>query len=137
MTISIILIDDNLLFRSTVEEYLRTVSDVKIVGQAGDGVEGLSLANAVKPDVVVMDWVMPKMGGLNAARLMIGQLAGVRIVVLSMHDDEIHVRNAVQIGAYGYVLKEDTVEHLVQAIRAAAKGKQYFSPRIRSMLGNH
>ena len=75
-----------------------------------------------------------EMGGLEATRRLKERLPATRVIVLTMHADEIHVQNAVQSGASGYILKEDTVEHLIRAIRTVAGGKPYYSPRIRSII---
>jgi len=134
MTISVVLVDDNLLFRKTVAEYLRTVPDIQIVGEANNGMDAQVQVLAVNPQVLVMDWMMPRMGGWEALRLLRLEAPWVRVIVLSMHADEVHVQNAVQNGARGYVLKEDTVDHLPRAIRAVARGERYFSPRLEPLI---
>jgi two-component system response regulator DegU len=136
MTITALLIDDNQLFREGVAEFIRIAPDIHIVGQAANGLDGFVLAEETRPDVVIMDWIMPGMGGLDATRLIKQRLPEIQVIVLTMHADEFHVKNALRGGARGYLLKEDTVEHLVQAIRTVAGGDRYFSPRLLPIVQN-
>jgi two-component system, NarL family, response regulator NreC len=131
MTISILLVDDNAVFRKAVLSFLNSAGDFQVIGEAGDGLEALELAENLRPDVIVMDWAMPRLGGMETTFQLMKAFPQAHIIVLSMHSDHIHVQSAVQAGACGYVLKEDTVEHLAKAIHAAAAGLLYFSPMLK------
>lgn len=137
MTISVVLIEDNKIFRKGVFDYLRITSDINVVGLAKNAIEGIKLTEARNPDVVVMDWVMPGMTGLEATRLMVENIPGVRVVMLTMHADVVHVQRAIESGVRGYIIKDDTTEHLVPAIKAVAAGKEYYSPRILPVVNAH
>ncbi len=134
MSISVLIVDDNRLFRKAVVDYLSTAPDIQIVGQASNGIDAQAQVLATQPQVVVMDLSMPRMGGLEALRLLRLQTPGLPVILFTIHNDPFHVRCAIQNGACGYVLKEDTVDHLVCAIRAAASGEKYFSPRIQPLV---
>jgi DNA-binding NarL/FixJ family response regulator len=104
--------------------------DCEVVGEAGDGLEMLRLAERLQPDVVVLDLIMPGLNGLDALPALAQRSPRTRVVVLSMHADESFVQQALKSGATGYALKGSEPEMLVQAVREAAAGRRYLSPPL-------
>lgn len=136
MTISIILVDDHIIFREGVCAFLEATTDFHIAAVAGDGLQALELAERLRPDVVVMDHMMSGMTGLEVLCRLLKQQPNTHVVILSLHDDEFYVGNAIQNGANGYILKEDVVAHLAFAVTAAADSQLYFSPSLRERIIN-
>jgi DNA-binding NarL/FixJ family response regulator len=134
MPISVLLVDDHKLFRESLRGLLEATTDFAIVGEAGNGMEGQALAENLRPDVVVMDCAMPTVNGLEATLRLRKKLPDTYVVILSMHDEESYVSSAIQNGASGYILKDDVINHLKQAVTVAVAGKLYFSPSIRERV---
>ena len=129
--IRIVLADDHALVRQGFRRILEDESDLAVVGEAGSGLEAIELVKTLQPDVVVMDMAMPEMNGLHAAREILKQRASTRILILSMYSDEQYVRNALDAGVHGYILKGALETDM---IRAVAAGQQYLSPELASVL---
>ena len=134
MTISILLVDDHVIFREGVRAFLEATTDFHIAGEAGDGAQALVMAGRLRPDVVVLDYMMPGMSGLEVVRSLHTHLPETRVVMLSLHDEEFYVLNTIMNGASGYILKEDVTAHLALAINAAAIGCFYFSPILQERI---
>ena len=134
MTLSILLVDDHIIFREGVRTFLEATTDFQIAGEAGNGQLALALARRLRPDVVVLDYMMPGMSGLAVVRSLHKHLPETRVVMLSLHDEEFYVLNCIMNGASGYILKEDVSAHLALAITAAASGCFYFSPILRERI---
>ena len=130
----IILVDDHAVIRRGLRLLLDQQEDFDVVGEARDGREAVQLAEALRPDVAVMDISMPNLNGIEAARQIVTKQLGVAVVILSLHADEGYVLRALRAGARGYLLKECPPEELIQAIRAASEGKAFFSPVVSRML---
>jgi DNA-binding NarL/FixJ family response regulator len=128
MTISVLLADGHAIFREGVRTLLETNADFKIIGEAGNGKEVLALAEHLHPDVVVLDYVMPGLNGMDVTWQLHTKQPQTHVVILSMHADKAYILKAIDNGARGYVAKEDIVDHLIKAVRAAAAGRPYFSP---------
>ena len=120
-TIRVVLVDDHALVRQGFRRILEDDSDITVVGEAGNGLEGLALAKKLDPDVVVMDMAMPEMNGLHASIEMLKQRPGSRILILSMYSDEQYVKNALDAGVKGYILKNAIETDLTRAVRAVAR----------------
>jgi len=127
MPISILLVDDHAIFRKGIRLLLETRADFHVLGEASSGVEALAMAAELRPDVMILDWVMPGLNGLDVLRQ---AQPGVRVVVLSMHSDEAYVASALQNGACAYVLKDNIVNQLIKAVQSAAAGSTYPSPAL-------
>lgn len=127
---TILLADDHQLVRQGLKALLENVSGMQVVGEAGDGLRAFEEAERLRPDVVVLDLMMPGMSGLEVTRKIAEQLPECRIVVLSMHADESYVLEALRNGASGYVLKAATGSELAQAIREVVAGRRYLSPPL-------
>ncbi len=118
MTIRVLLADDHQIVRQGLRALLAAQPDVQVVAEAGDGREAVQLAEEHRPDVAVLDLSMPLLNGLEATRQIQSRVPEVAVVILSMHPDEEYVRQALQAGALGYVLKQSADSELKMAIRA-------------------
>jgi DNA-binding NarL/FixJ family response regulator len=130
MTISIILADDHQVVLEGFKALLGAEADFRVIGEALDGLAVLPLAEKLKPDVLVVDLMMPGMNGLEVVRQMRERAPGTKTAVLSMHANEAYVSEALRSGASAYVLKQAQARELVQAIRAIAAGRRYLSPPL-------
>jgi len=132
--IRIILGDDHSVIRRGLRLVLEQQKDFEVVGEASDGREAVSLAEAHKPDIAVLDITMPNLNGIEAARQITAKGPATSIIMLSMHADESFVLRALKAGARGYVLKEAPEADLVQAVRLVSGGKSFFSPAVSRLL---
>jgi two-component system, NarL family, response regulator NreC len=132
--IRILLVDDHALVRHGFRRILEDEPDLVVIGEAGSGLDAIDAVKTLQPDVVVMDMAMPEMNGLHAAREILKQRASTRILILSMYADEQYVRNALDAGAHGYILKGALETDMVRAVRAVAAGQQYLSPELAGVL---
>jgi two-component system response regulator NreC len=109
---------------------LSAQADLEVAGEAADGAEALRLAQTIKPDVVVMDIGMPGVSGIDATARIRRELPSTKVLILSMHDDQGYLRQALRAGASGYVLKKAADTELLAAIRAAARGEVFLDPSL-------
>jgi DNA-binding NarL/FixJ family response regulator len=130
----VLLADDHPLFRHGVATLLQTTRDLAIVGEAASGDEAIALADELDPDVIVMDIQMPGMRGIDATRQIVARHPGVRILMLTMFEDDASVFLAMRAGARGYILKDAEKGELIRAIRAVGNGEAIFSPAIAARL---
>ncbi len=128
--ISVLLVDDHALVRRGLRLILEDAADVAVVGEAGDGAAAVRLAQELQPAVIVMDCAMPGMSGLAATRKILQESAQARILMLSMHSEDTLVRQALEAGARGYVLKNAVDLDLVAAVRKVAAGETVLDPQI-------
>ena len=135
--IRILIADDNAPFRRGLQSMLRSESDMTVVGEAADGPTAVSRADALQPDVILMDLKMPGMDGLEATRRILNTSPHIRILVLTMADDAESVFTALQVGARGYVLKGALKADIVRAIRSVASGDAIFGPAVAQRLIHH
>jgi DNA-binding NarL/FixJ family response regulator len=133
-TIRIVLADDHALVRQGFRRILEDEPDIKVVGEAGTGPETMTVVQSTTPDVLVLDMAMPQMNGLQVTREILTQHPHLRILILSMYSDEQYVRNAIDAGAHGYILKGSHGSDMVRAVRAVAAGQQYVSPELSGAL---
>jgi len=135
--IRLLLVDDHPLVLDGICSRLQVEDGINVVGQASNGQEALEQAKQVNPHVVLMDVSMPVMGGLEATRIFRQQMPGVRVLILSMHDDQEYILKLMQCGASGYVLKDVSSEELIKAIETVHQGSTYFSAGAsRSLFQN-
>jgi len=120
--------------RSGLRLVIEQQSDLSVVGEAGDGREAVSLANSLRPDVAVMDISMPNLSGIEAAHQITQAHPEIGVIVLSMHPDESYVLRALKAGVKGYLLKDSADSDLIEAVRAVARGKSFFSPAVSRVL---
>lgn len=130
MKISVLLVDDHTLVRQGFRRLLEDESDLTVVGEAGDGEAAVDLAQKLKPKVVVMDCALPGISGLVAARRILESTPGIAILMLSMHSEETWVRQALDAGARGYLLKSAMELELPVAIRKVAAGETVLDPAV-------
>lgn len=132
--IRVVIADDHTVVRQGIKGVLEEVEGLEVVGEAGDGDEALKLVSEVDPDVVVLDVNMPRKNGLEVARMLREEGRGVRILILSMHDDPEYVLQAVRAGADGYVLKDVAPAELRDAVVAVHEGREYFTARVTQQI---
>jgi len=132
--IRVLIADDHGMVRSGLRMLMERQSDVRVVAEAGDGVEALEQALAERPDVAVLDVSMPRMTGLQAAREIRAHDAEIGLVMLSMHDDDRYFLEALDAGATGYVLKKAADHDLVDALRTVADGRPFLSSTAQRAL---
>jgi DNA-binding NarL/FixJ family response regulator len=132
--IRVLLADDHTVMRAGLRLLLERQSDLSVVGETADGHQAVAMAEAQKPDVVVMDIAMPRLNGIEAARQIISKHSKTAVVILSMHSDESYVMRALKAGARAYLLKDSAEADLIHAIRAVSQGKSFFSPAVSKML---
>jgi two-component system response regulator NreC len=130
VAISILLADDHALVRRGMQALFDGVPDFSVVGTAADGLEAVRLAERLKPDVLVVDLMMPGLGGLEALRIVRDRLPRTRTVVISLHSSNAFIAQALQNGAMGFVLKGCSEENLVRAVKEAAAGRRFLSPLV-------
>jgi DNA-binding NarL/FixJ family response regulator len=128
--ITVLLVDDHSLVRRGFRRLLEDEPDMEVVGEAGDGEESIRLAKELHPQVVVMDCALPGMNGLQATRKIVEDSPETFVLMLSMHTESTWVRQAVEAGAKGYVLKDALDLELGAAIRKIAAGETVFDPKI-------
>src|SRR5699024_4611309 len=127
--IKIALVDDHKLFREGVKRILSFESSFEVVAEAGDGKGVNELVEAHSPDVILMDINMPEINGIEATKELLTRYSDIKVIILSIHDDENYVTHALQSGAQGYLLKEIDTESLLEAIRVVYDGGSYLHPK--------
>ena len=130
----VLLADDHAIVRRGLRSLLDVHPDIKVVGEAADGLEALRLIEEQKPDVVVLDIGMSKLNGIEVAGRVQKLTTPPHVIILSMHADESYIIRALAAGARAYLLKDATDEDLIPALRAAAAGKPFFSPSVTAVL---
>jgi DNA-binding NarL/FixJ family response regulator len=128
--ITVLLVDDHSLVRRGFRRMLEDDADMVVVGEAGDGEEAIKLARELKPQVVVMDCALPKVNGLDATRKILELLPATAVLMLSMHSESTWVRQAIDAGARGYILKNAMNLELGPAVRRVAAGETIFDPQV-------
>jgi DNA-binding NarL/FixJ family response regulator len=133
-TIRVLIVDDHEIVREGLQMLLAEEPDFEVVGTAGDGAAALKLAEATKPDVIVMDLVMPGLDGIEATRRIHHNNPEARVLVLTTFADDRRVREAIQAGATGYLLKDVLKADLLRALRDAAVGRPSLHPEVQQHL---
>lgn len=129
-TISIVLADDHHIVRQGVKALLQNEPDFSVVGESSDGISVVAMTGQLKPDILVLDLMMPGLNGLEVTRRVAKLSPSTRVVILSMYMNEPYVIEALRNGAYGYILKESSISDLIKAIREVAAGRHYLSPPL-------
>ncbi|MEA2495264.1 MAG: hypothetical protein QOJ29_3175 [Thermoleophilaceae bacterium] len=132
----LLIADDHPAFRAGLRLLLESLDDfeIDVVGEAENGAQAVKAATELAPDVIVMDLQMPGLGGIETTRRVVAERPGVRVLVLTMFEDENSVFAALRAGAHGYVLKGAGQEQLARAIQAVAEGESIFSPAIATRV---
>jgi DNA-binding NarL/FixJ family response regulator len=134
--INVVLADDHGLVRNGIKAMLESDSEIAVVGEASNGQEALEVAKALKPDILVLDIRMPEMTGLEAVARLKDFAPQTKAVILSMHDSEEYVVEALDAGAYGYVLKDIHKNEFIKALKQVYKGNKYFTGAVSNVLAN-
>jgi len=132
--ITVVLVDDHAVVRSGLRLLLDAQDDIDVVGEAGNAKEAVFRARALKPDVILLDIVMPGESGIDVLPKLLKEAPEMRVLVLSMQDDPSYVREAFAAGASGYVLKEAVDEEVVSAVREIAAGGRYVHPALGARM---
>ena len=135
--IRVMLIDDHEMVRLGLKSYLNLQPDVEVVAEAGDGEEGLTKALEVKPDVVVMDLVMPKMTGVEATLALLKEWPQAQIVILTSYLDNDKIYPVLEAGARGYMLKTSSADEILSAIRKVARGEYAIETEVEKKVEHH
>ena len=133
-SLRILIADDHPLFRKGMRTLLTATVDTEVIGEATTGQEVIELAATLQPDVILMDLQMPGVNGIEATRQILQTSPHIRILVITLFEDDASVFSALRAGARGYVLKDTKEEEMVRAIRAVGSGEAIFSPSIATRL---
>ncbi len=134
--IRVLIADDHTLFRAGLHALLNLFSDILVVGEASTGEEAITKAEAVQPDIILMDVQMPGVNGIEATRRSVRTSPNIGIIVVTMFEDNESVFSAMRAGAHGYILKEAGEEEVLRAIHSVSKGEALFGPAIARRLMN-
>lgn len=133
-TIRVLLIDDHTLFRSGIKALLQRQQDIEVVGEAGDGLEGIKRAKSLQPDVTLLDLHMPGISGREAVQLLVEEVPTAHVVMLTVSEDADDLLECLRAGAQGYLLKNIDAEFLIDAVRRAADGEAVMSAQMTAKL---
>jgi len=131
---TILLVDDHPVFRQGLRQLLEKEKDLKVVGEAGDGLEAIERLRELSPDILVMDINMPNLDGIEATKKILEESPDTRVAALSVHSGKRFVRDMLQAGAAGYILKESVPEEMIQGIRTVLSGDVYLSAAISGIV---
>ena len=134
MPIRILIADDHGVIRAGLCAILADFSDLTVVGEASDGMEAIAKAIELKPDILLMDLSMPNVGGIEATRQLMQSQPGLRILILTVHEDDSLLKEVIRAGAAGYLIKRAAQEDLIHAIRVVARGDLYVHPAMTRAL---
>jgi len=132
--ITIVLADDHPILRRGLRQLIESQPDLRLVGEAADGRRALALVETHQPDIALLDLDMPELDGFAVARRVRELGLPTKVVVLTMHKDELHFRQAIDLGVRGYVIKDSAVSEVIDCLRTVAKDRDYFSPALSSFL---
>jgi len=132
--IKVLIADDHRVVREGLSAILKTKEEIEVVGEAKDGQEAVEKARALLPDVILMDVSMPRMGGVEATRIVKRELPHIGIVALTMYEEQQYIFDLVRAGATGYLLKDTDSAQIVSAIRAINRGESLIHPSVASKI---
>ncbi len=132
--IRVMIADDHAILRAGLRMLVNAQTDMEVVSEASDGEIAVQTAREAKPDVVLLDLTMPRVGGMKALQAIVRDCHRVRVLVLTMHDDSAYLRSALAAGASGYLLKRAVDAELIAAIRAVHRGGIFVDPRLANIL---
>ncbi|MDF2649704.1 MAG: DegU [Paenibacillus sp.] len=134
--VHIVIADDHQLFREGVKRIINMEDDMEVIGECGDGIQVIELCNQITPDIVLMDINMPLENGVVATERLKLIFPDIKVIILSIHDDESYVFETLRKGASGYLLKDMEAESLINAIRSVVAGHAYIHPKVTGKLIN-
>ncbi|MBM7581512.1 DNA-binding NarL/FixJ family response regulator [Caldicoprobacter guelmensis] len=132
--IKVLIADDHSLFRKGLEQLLELENDIEVIGEASNGKEVIEKAVELNPDVILMDINMPIKNGINAIKDLKEKGCPAKIIMLTVHDDQEYLLEAIRTGASGYIMKDADVDHLLKAIRDVYRGETYIQPNLSGKL---
>jgi two-component system, NarL family, response regulator LiaR len=132
--IRVVLVDDHAMLRKALAVFLLSYSDLKLVGEASNGNEALAICAEKRPDVVLMDLIMPIMDGVTATKLIRQSYPEIQVIVLTSFGEETLIKEVLEVGAISYLFKKILADDLAKAIRAAEAGSSTFSPEVIELL---
>ncbi|QQE77658.1 response regulator transcription factor [Alicyclobacillus sp. SO9] len=132
--IRVLLVDDHEVVRMGIKSYLQTESDIEVIAEAQNGTEAVDLAVSLKPDVVVMDLLMPGMSGVEATAAIVGQGLSCKVIVLTSSLDDAKMVQSLRAGAIGYILKTSSANRVLEAVRLAASGQSVLDPEVQQRV---
>ncbi len=132
--IRLLIVDDHTLFRESLHSHLNSIENIEVVGEAGDGIEALQKTRELNPDVVLMDFAMPELNGLQATRQIKKKNPSVKILILTMYETGQHIHEILRAGASGYILKKAPTQELVSAIQAVFQGDAFLCPSVTKQV---
>lgn len=135
--IKVLLVDDHEMVRLGLAAYLATTDDIEVVGEAGNGKEGVALAKKLKPDVVLMDLVMDEMNGIEATKQITENLPHTKVIVLTSFVDDEKVYPVIEAGAFSYLLKTSKANEIASAIRAAMEAESIVESKVAGKIMSH
>lgn len=134
MSLRILLADDHGVLRAGLRALLNAEDDLEVIGEAADGAQALQMARRLEPDIVLMDISMPGTGGLEATRQLLAELPDAKVLLLTVHEDQSLLQDAIHSGASGYILKRAAESELINAIHAVVRGDIYVHPSMTRAL---
>jgi DNA-binding NarL/FixJ family response regulator len=132
--ITVILVDDHSMVRIGLKAYFSTLSDIRVIGEAGSGEEAVHLVEELLPDVVLMDLIMPGMDGVEATRLVKRASPSTQVIIVTSYHEDEHIFPAIRAGALSYVLKDIDPDELANAVRRAAAGEAMLNPQVAARM---
>lgn len=135
-SITILLADDHDVVRRGMKMLLEDEEGIQVIGEASDGLDAIEKVKILMPHVVILDLTMPKMSGIEAAKVISEEYPDVKILIFSMHHNKEYIIKSVENGASGYLLKDTSKEELLRAIKVVSEGRKYFPPEISEVIIN-
>jgi DNA-binding NarL/FixJ family response regulator len=132
----IVLADDHVMFRRGVKKIIEEMEDLEVLGEAGDGLELLEILKKKNPDLVILDISMPNLRGLEAAREIKGLYPQVKVLLLTMHKEKKFLKQGLEAGVDGFLVKQDAAAELLQAIQSIRGGEKFYSPLLSTRLAD-
>ncbi len=132
--INIVIIDDHNILRESLSQMIERENDIKVIGQARNGKDGIALIHSSNPDVILMDISMPDMDGITATSILLAENPDYKILAFTMHEEPYIVYKMLKAGARGYILKDSQLNELIDAIHTIQRGEVYLTPRISSLI---
>jgi DNA-binding NarL/FixJ family response regulator len=132
--ITVLLADDNRIVRGAFRSILELQDDLEVVGEAKNGRQAVTMVKKLRPALVLMDISMPLLNGLQATRQILKDAPATKVLMLSVHSDDVYVEEATNSGAMGYLIKQNSADSVCSAVREVQKGNTFFSPSIPARL---